>query len=193
MSSRRAILSHASQDACTADAYPAAGAATAGPRAGPGEPMSLSREQLEGEIRYAIRLTQRTARLYRNLQAAGVFLAIVGGSATLSVAAHWLPDSAGALCAVLFALSGAGLLAVRPGDKAAANEADLRRYEALKVRAHALGLADLALAIDEAHRGGTQEIEALRLVAYNDVAREFNRGDMVQPLSLRQRLLAALA
>lgn len=187
----RSILGHADQDPCTAAAHPAAGTGAAA-TATLGDAMK-TREQLEGEIRYAIRLTQRTARLYRNLQACGVFVAILGGSATLSAVSHLVPDSLGLLGGVFMAIAAAGLLAVRPGDKAAANEADLRRYEALKCKAHALDEAALALAIDEAHRGGTQEIEALRLVAYNDVVMELNRRDMQQPLTLRQRLLAVLA
>ncbi len=185
------ILVHASENPRASAADTAAGATTAGPCAG--EVMMRTREQLEGEIRYAIRLTQRTARLYRNLQVFGVFVATVGSSATISAVAQLAPPALGMMGAAALTLAGAALLSIRPADKAAANEADLRRYEALKVKAHSLDNEALALAIDESHRGGAQEIEALRLVAYNDVAREFNRADMLQPLSLRQRLLAVLA
>jgi len=152
-----------------------------------------TREQRIGEIRYAIRLTQRTARLYRRVQTAGTFLSVIGGSAALSLLAHGIPDWVGIAGGALLATAGAALVSIRPADKAAANEADTRRYAALMAKAHHLDDAALALAIDEAHQGDAQEIEPLRLVAFNDVAREFNRPDVIQPLTLEQRILAALA
>lgn len=50
-----------------------------------------TKEMLQGEIRYAIRLTQRTARLYRHLQTTGIFFSILGGSAALSAVAGGVP------------------------------------------------------------------------------------------------------
>lgn len=155
--------------------------------------MNKTREQLIGEIRYAVRLTQRTARLYRRIQTAGTFLGIVGGSAAISALANMIPTGAGQAGGLLLAAAGAALIAIRPADKAAANEADTRRYVALTAKAHDLDDDALATAIDEARQGDTQEIEPLRMVAYNDVAIEFNRRDAVQPLTLEQRILAALA
>lgn len=152
-----------------------------------------TREQRIGEIRYAIRLTQRTARLYRRVQTAGTFLSVIGGSAALSLLAQGVPGWVGIAGSALLATAGAALVSIRPADKAAANEADTRRYVALMAKAHGMDDATLALAIDEAHQGDAQEIEPLRIVAFNDVAREFNRPDVIQPLTLEQRILAALA
>jgi len=152
-----------------------------------------TRDQLTGEIRYAIRLTQRTARLYRRVQAVGTFLGIVGGSAAVSAAAQGIPAWAGLAGGALLAVAGAALIAIRPADKAAANEADTRRYSALMAKAHQLDDAALALALDEAHQGDAPEIEPLRAVAYNDVALEFNRADAMIVLSRHQKVLSMLA
>ena len=93
--------------------------------------MEKTKEQLVSEIRYAVRLTQRTARLYRNIQTTGTFLTILGGSAALASFAGNLPSWVLIAGAFLFTIAGAGLIAVRPADKAAMNEADVKRYQLL--------------------------------------------------------------
>lgn len=152
-----------------------------------------TKEMLQGEIRYAIRLTQRTARLYRHLQTTGIFFSILGGSAALSAVAGGAPGWLSAAGGVLLATSGAALIAVRPADKIAKNEADIRRYEALMAKSHKLDAASLDEAISEAHQGDAEEIESLRAVAFNDVALEMNRPDVLMPLSIPQKILSALA
>ena len=146
-----------------------------------------------GEIRYAIRLTERTARLYRRVQTVGVFLSIVGGSGALSLMSAHVPTWIGMTGSIVLALSGAALIAIRPADKAAQNEYDKRRYATLIAKQINLTDEQLSAAIDEAHQGDVQEVEPLRAVAYNDVALELNRPDQIIPLSPVQRLLAALA
>ncbi|MDR1935886.1 MAG: hypothetical protein LBS49_09985 [Candidatus Accumulibacter sp.] len=152
-----------------------------------------TRHELIYSIRYAIRLTQRQARLYRRIQAVGVFLGIIGGSATLSLLAQNLPDWVGIAGAALLTLAGAALIAVRPADKAARNETDVQRYTALMAQSHTLSDEALAVAFNEAHRGDCPKIEPLRDVAYNDVAQEFGRHDAVVPLTPLQKALAVFA
>ena len=152
-----------------------------------------SRAQLLGETRYVIRLCQRTARLYRRVQTFGIFVGVAGGSAAVVSLAGALPASAVVVGGLFAALSAAALVAVRPADKAALNESDVRRYQALMARAARLDDAALAAAIDEARIGDAPEIELLRNVAYNDVAVEFNRPDAVVELSPAERLLRCLA
>lgn len=149
--------------------------------------------QLKNDIRYAIRLTQRTARLYRRIQTTGVFLSILGGSAALASITGGVPTWLTALGGILLAVAGAALVAIRPADKAAQNEADVRRYQALMTKADGLDVGALVLAIEEAHAGDAQEVEPLREVAYNDVALESNRPDVLIPLSLTQKILRAVA
>lgn len=151
------------------------------------------RHQLIGEIRYAIRLTQRTARLYRRVQTAGIFLSILGGSATMTSLADGMPNWIASSGGIILAIAGAMLIAVRPADKAAQNEYDVKRYQSLSARAVNMSDAELEQAIEDAHNGDAPEIESLRDVAYNDIALEFNRPDVLVPLSPVQKILRALA
>lgn len=155
--------------------------------------MSDERAITLNEIRYAERLCQRTARLYRHLQSFGTWLTVVGGSGTLSAlvtdAPPWIPVAG----AILFAATGAALLAIRPADKAAINEAESRRYATLRARGVSLDAAALRAALEDARQSDAAEIESLRDVAWNDVVQEVGQGDKQVPLSVQQRLLAAIA
>ena len=154
---------------------------------------TLQRSNLLNEIRYAERLCQRTARLYRRVQSATTFLTIVGGSTAASaLVAHtpsWLPIGG----ALFLAVFGGVALSVRPADKAAQNELDVKRYSAIRAKSGAMSDAELRQAIDEANTNNAVEIEPLRDVAYNDVALEVGRPDSVVRLNLQQRLIAAFA
>jgi hypothetical protein len=152
-----------------------------------------TKEQLIAEIRYAIRLTQRTARFYRHIQSTGTFLAILGGSATLTTLSNSLPHWISLAGGALLAIAGAALIAIRPADKAAANENDHRRYQTLMTKATALDTDALTAALEEAHQGDAPEIESLREVAYNDVMFEINRADCLVPLTVWQKILSGLA
>ncbi|MFA7241432.1 MAG: hypothetical protein WC091_15070 [Sulfuricellaceae bacterium] len=155
--------------------------------------MNKSKEILQNEIRYAIRLTERTARLYRLVQTVGVFFSILGGSAAMASLSGNLPSWLLATGGALLAISGATLIAIRPADKAAQNENDVRRYRALMAKSHEMNVDQLAATLDEAHQTDVPEIESLREVAYNDVALESNRPDVLVPLSASQKILSALA
>ncbi len=61
------------------------------------------------------------------------------------------------------------------------------------VKSHKLDAASLEEAISDAHQGDAEEIESLRAVAFNDVALEMNRPDVLMPLSIPQKILSALA
>lgn len=152
-----------------------------------------TRHDLTYQIRYAVRITQRTARLYRRIQTLGVFLSIAGGSATLSLLSNVFPSWLGIAGAAVLSISGAALIAIRPADKAAQNESDARRYLALSAKAHRLSDDELAALIDEAHQSDCQEVEPLRDVAYNDIVCEYGRPDAAIKLSKTQSLLAMLA
>jgi hypothetical protein len=155
--------------------------------------MSFDRTQALGEIRYAERLCQRTARIYRRAQTAGVFVSALAGTAAIAAAAQWLPAPLAAAGALLMAVSGSALLVIRPGDKALQNEADVRRYAQLRAASVDLSDAELERALWKARELDAPEIEALRDVAWNDVARELGRPELATPLSLSQRAMAALA
>ena len=152
-----------------------------------------TKEQLIGEIRYAIRLTQRTARLYKRFQTGGTFLSIVGGSAAVTSLSDYVPIWITSIGLILLTFAGAMLIAVRPADKAAQNEYDAKRYQALMSRAVNMNADELAQALEDARNGDTPEIESLRDVAYNDVVLELGRQDAEIPLSPLQKIFKSLA
>jgi len=153
----------------------------------------MSKAQLQSEIRYTIRLCQRTARLYRRAQTFGTFLAIVGGSATLSGTFGHLPTYVTLAGSSLLAVAGAALIAIRPADKAAQNDADVKRYQALMAKSSAMTEDALRQALEEARQGDAVEVEPLRNVAFNDVMEEINRRDQLIELSTHEQLLKVLA
>lgn len=155
---------------------------------------SDDRAVMLGEIRYAERLCQRTARLYRRIQAVTTFFAILGGSAAFGSALSTdVPDWLPIVSACVLAVFGAASIAVRPADKAAQNEQDVKRYAALRAKEQSLDDAALRHAINEAHHGDAPEIEALRDVAYNDVVTERGQPTFAIDLTFQQKIIAAFA
>ncbi len=148
---------------------------------------------LLNEVRYAERLCARTARFYRRVQAVGTFGAVLGGSGTLGSLSSAVPAWVSVGGAALLACFGALLVAMRPADKAAANEADVRRYAKVRTEGLRQTADELQAALDRARESDVPEIEALRQVAYNDMVREVGRPDCAAPLNRRQRLMALLA
>lgn len=155
--------------------------------------MEKSIDQLRAEIRYAERLCERTARLYRRVQAIATFLAIVGGSGVLASLAPALPKWLPIAGAILMTLMGAALIASRPAEKVAHNDADAKRYAGLRTKSHGMDAAQLAQALDEIGQSDCPEVEGLRDVAWNDVAVELGRGDAQVSLTFSQKLLSAFA
>ncbi len=151
------------------------------------------KEELINEIRYTIRLTERTARLYRHIQTFGIFMSIVGGSAAMASLADDMPKCVAATAGILLTLAGALLIAIKPADKAAQNEADVKRYQLLRSRAVDMNSIELEKALEETRTGDAPEVESLRAVAYNDVVMEINQPDYRIELSLLQRILRSLA
>ncbi|MCU4119341.1 hypothetical protein [Variovorax sp. N23] len=155
--------------------------------------MTNSVEQLRSEARYAERLCHRTARLYRRAQTIGTFLTIVGGSGTLAALVHDVPGWIPSLGAILMAVFGAAMIAIRPGDKAAANESDAKRYSALLASTVGFSAEDFERALELARQSDAAEVEGLRNVAYNDVVREIGAESAAVELSRTERFLALVA
>ena len=154
--------------------------------------MDNTKEELQFNLRYAQRLSQRTARFYRRVQTTLTFISLLAGSSAVAALAAQLPvPSAWMLGA--FAVFGCLNLALRPADKIAANDADVRKYGALLAKVHAVDAATLAHMLDEARLSDTTEVEPLRPVAYNDVVLEVDEPAALIPLSPVQRLMGALA
>ncbi|MES2742471.1 MAG: hypothetical protein V4754_16215 [Pseudomonadota bacterium] len=155
--------------------------------------MEQSKEQLQGEIRYAQRLCQRTARLYRRAQTTSTFFSIISGSAALISVSSQLPQWVMFGCAMTFSVFTAINLAVRPADKVAQNDVDVKKYSALLVKSEEMDVPALRQAIAEARQSDAPEVEPLRDVAFNDVMLEIGCEDSLVNLGRSQRLLSALA
>ena len=104
-------------------------------------------------------------------------------------APHWLTASGGCFLALFFAVN----LSVRPLEKALANEADVRRYAALRTASFSMSADDLEAALATARETDAAEIETLRNVALNDVLQETGNDAIAVPLSRKERFLGALA
>lgn len=155
--------------------------------------MSQERDRLVDEIRYAERFCQRSARLYRRVQSVATFISIVSGGAAVTAAIAALPKTVSIVGGLLFLLFGAAVVVVRAPDKAAAYEQDMKRYAALRTRAHKLSDDELATTLDAERATSTGEIKALRDVVYNDVAEEIGQPSYRVRLGWFQRLIAAVA
>jgi hypothetical protein len=92
-----------------------------------------------------------------------------------------------------FAVLGSVNLAIRPAERIAANEADVRKYGALLTKLNALETPALQQLLDEARLSDAAEVEPLRAIAYNDVVLEIDAPDALLPLSPMQKLIGALA
>ena len=148
---------------------------------------------LMNEIRYAQRITQRTARLYRRAATFLTFTAVLGGSSLFASVSNHVPPVLVLVGAALLACAGAVGLAVRPLEKAILNEQDLKKYTQLETQSLGMDTATLRAALAKARETDVAEIELLRDVAYNDVVIESGNPQMQAHLSLSQRLIAALA
>ena len=154
--------------------------------------MEPSKEELLVELRYAQRLCERTARLYRRVQTVFTFLVLVAGSSAIATLSAQMPTLAVWL-AIAFAVFGSINMAIRPAEKIAENEADVRKYAGLLAKARQLDATALRQLLQEARMSDVAEIEALRSVAYNDVMREIDRPEALIELNRYQKLMGTLA
>ena len=154
--------------------------------------MDDAKEEIQFDLRYAQRLCQRTARFYRRLQTALTFISLLAGSSAVAALAAQMPVPSAWLLAA-FAILGCVNLALRPADKIAANDADVRKYGALLAKVNVLDAVILQQMLDEARLSDTTEVEPLRPVAYNDVVLEIDEPEALIALSPMQKLMGALA
>jgi hypothetical protein len=151
--------------------------------------MAQTKKEHQDEVRYSVILCNRTARLYRRAQTAGVFIAVLGGSGLVATQSADLRN----IAAAIVSIAGAALLAVKPAEKATANEADARRYGDLLAGSHNMTPEQLEQALHEHRSVDTQEVAPIRSVAYNQLMAENGRLDCLLKLSFGQRIIAWLA
>jgi hypothetical protein len=151
-----------------------------------------AKDELEFNLRYAQRLCERTARFYRRIQTFSTFISLVAGSSAVAALSAQRPAAAAWLLAA-FALFGCINFAIRPAEKIAANEVDVHKYAVLIAKSDMVDTASLQQMLREAHLTDAPEIEPLRAVAYNDVAREIGEQEAEIKLTPMQKLMRALA
>jgi hypothetical protein len=154
--------------------------------------MDEDKEELYFNFRYAQRLCQRTARFYRRIQTLLTFMSLLAGSSAVATLAAQLPAQSAWLLAT-FAVLGCMNVAIRPAERIAANQADVRKYGALLAKLKQMDAASLQQLLDEARLSDTTEVEHLRPVAYNDVVLEIDEPEALIPLTPMQKLIGALA
>jgi hypothetical protein len=154
--------------------------------------MDEDLEEVQFNLRYAQRLCQRTARFYRRIQTVLTFISLLAGSSAVATLAAQMPIPSAWMLAA-FAIFGCINLAIRPAEKIAANEADIRKYGALLAKAQTLDAATLQQQLNEARQSDAAEVEPLRAVAYNDVVLESYEPDALIRLTPMQKLMGALA
>ncbi|NYE58996.1 hypothetical protein FHW58_000148 [Duganella sp. 1224] len=126
--------------------------------------MDEDKEELYFNFRYAQRLCQRTARFYRRIQTLLTFMSLLAGSSAVAPLAAQLPAQSAWLLAA-FAVLGCVNLAIRPAERIAANEADVRKYGALLAKLNQVDATALQQLLDEARLSDATEVEHLRPVA----------------------------
>ncbi|MTV37967.1 hypothetical protein [Duganella radicis] len=154
--------------------------------------MDDDKDELYFNFRYAQRLCQRTARFYRRIQTTLTFTSLLAGSSAVATLAAQMPTQSAWLLAA-FAVFGCINLAIRPAERIAANEADVRKYGALLAKINLLTSPALRQLLDEARQSDTSEIEQLRPVAYNDIVLEIDAPEALIPLTPMQKLIGVLA
>lgn len=153
----------------------------------------MDRTTVQAEIRYAQRLRERTARLYRKVQTIFTFFTILAGSAALVAVSAQLHQQFVLTSALVFAAFTAINIAVRPAERVAQNDSDVKKYASLLAKSEDLDIAAIRKALAEARQSDVPEIESLREVAFNDVMLEIGRPDAIVTLGRTQRLLSAIA
>lgn len=148
---------------------------------------------LLNEIRYAERLSLRTARMYRHVATVLTGLAVFGGTGVMASISETVPDLLRLTGGVLVALSASVGIAVRPLEKAIANEAEARKYAALRTKAIGMSAQQLEVELQKARETDVPEVEMLRDVVYNDVVTEVGRPDLCCTLNWAQKVIARLA
>lgn len=154
--------------------------------------MDEDKDELYFNFRYGQRLCQRTARFYRRIQTTLTFVSLLAGGSAVATLAAQMPTHSAWLLAT-FAIFGCINLAIRPAERIAANEADVRKYGGLLVKLNMLAPSALQQLLDEARQSDTSEIEQLRPVAYNDVVLEIDAPEALIPLTPMQKLFGVLA
>ncbi len=154
----------------------------------------MTRHDTLFSLRYAARVLERHARLWRRIDAAVRLAGLLAGS---SAFAALMAESRGftLVFGVVFAVLQAVEFALRPAEQAAQSIAQRRPYAALAARSEAMDDAGLKAAYLQLHAEDDVIVpESIRTLAYNDVVLEKGCDPAhLNPLDRWQRFVAFLA
>jgi hypothetical protein len=156
--------------------------------------MQNSRSKYEAvlDIRYGIRLHFLHARLYRNLRTGAAIVSLLAGSAAIVSVLQAIPH--GVLAAgIIVAVASSGDIVFRWAEKAADHDVLRRRLAQLLAGAPELSLEALDSERARCEADEDDEIESLRVLAYNDNLRSNGHEDLVRAEPLSARLIRFLA
>ena len=145
------------------------------------------------DVRYAMRLHFLHRRLYNRLRGGVALVSFCAGSAAIATALQGVPGAL-LVCGVLVALASACDLVSHWSDRAARHDVWRRSMAAILQRETELSLCDIDAALAKHEGEVDDEIESLRILAYNDNLRSNGREDYVraEPFAAKVvRLIAA--
>jgi hypothetical protein len=144
------------------------------------------------DLRYQIRLHFLHARLFRRFRAFSAILSLGAGSAALISALQGSPRALAAL-GIIVALVSAADVVLHWSERAATHSIWQRDLSDLLARSTPMTLEDLDSEMTRLIGPIDDEIESLRVPAFNDNVRSNGHEDWVRPESLLQRLISAIA
>lgn len=155
----------------------------------------MTRFDIQFSLRYAVRVLERQARLWRHIDGAFRMLAILSGSSAL---AAMLTQQASAISIsgmVAFAVFQAVEFSAQPGLKAAEAWAERKPYLSIISKQSRLSDTELEQAYQDAlEQDGVLAFESIRRLAYNDVTIEKGcAASALFPLNRWQRIVSILA
>jgi hypothetical protein len=149
---------------------------------------SRSKYEATLDIRYGMRLHFLHSRMYRHFRAGVAIISLLGGSAALVSALQALPH--GILFAgIVVAATSCADIVCGWAEKAARHDVLRRRLADLLARAPGLTLEAIDSELARYEADADDEIESLRLPAYNDNVRSNGHEDWARPEPLATRLI----
>jgi hypothetical protein len=144
------------------------------------------------DLSYAIRLHRMSCRRYRKLKGVVAFTTLILGMAAVISALQSLPYAIGIAGIVIGTMSVIDVLGGF-GEKATRHNHWREQYEDLSARSAEMTLDQLDAERKRIARGVDNEVEALRVPAYNDNLASCGYESMMRPETFRQRLARVLA
>jgi hypothetical protein len=144
------------------------------------------------DIRYGIRLHFLHARLYRRLRAGAAIASLLAGSAAMVSVLQAVPGGLLAAGICVAVASGADIV-FGWAEKAARHNVLRRQLADLLARVSKLSFEDIDSELARYEAEADDEIEALRLPAFNDNVRSNGHEDWVRPEPFSARLMRLVA